>query len=247
MDEFMTLCKLIGVDPYITVNAGFGDSYSAAQEVEYMNGSTQTRMGALRAKNGHPQPYKVEFWNIGNEPYGSWQLGHTFLKYFVIKHNEFAKAMRAVDPSITLLASGAMPDEMTAEGQPRTMGIQDPQVHFGDEEMDWTGGLLAHCMGNFDSLTEHWYVRVGKRFDYEHAKSLPVDPTINVESGYVNADETNLEWIRHAANRVHKKAEEWQEYEKRFLAMADKKIFLSIDEYGYGGGSLKSTPRTEWF
>jgi alpha-N-arabinofuranosidase len=34
MDEFMTLCKLIGVEPYITVNAGFGDAHSAAEEVE---------------------------------------------------------------------------------------------------------------------------------------------------------------------------------------------------------------------
>ena len=238
MDELMTLCNLIGVDPYITVNAGFGDADSAAQEVEYMNGSTATRMGALRAKNGHPEPYHVKFWDIGNEPYGSWQLGHTFLKYYVLKHNQFAKAMRAVDPSITLFASGAMPDEMTVEGQPRTMGIADPEVHFGDEELDWTGGLLARCMGNFDALTEHWYVRAGKRFDYEHAKSIPLDSPI--EGGYVNVDETELEWVRHAANRVHKKAEEWHEYEKRFPAMVDKKIFLSIDEYGYGGGSLKS-------
>ena len=238
MDELMTLCKLIGVDPYITVNAGFGDSHSAAEEVEYMNGSVNTLMGALRARNGHREPYHVKFWNIGNEPYGSWQLGHTDLKYFVLKHNEFAKAMRKVDPSITLLASGAMPDEMTVEGQPRTMHLADPQVQFGSEA-DWTGGLLAHCWGNFDGLTEHWYSRVGKRFDYEHAKSLPFDAPI--EGGYVNVDETVLEWVRHPSNRVHKKAEEWQEYERRFPAMVDKKIFLSIDEYGYGGGSLKAS------
>jgi alpha-N-arabinofuranosidase len=238
MDELMTLCKLIGVDPYITVNAGFGDSHSAAEEVEYLNGSVNTHMGAQRARNGHPEPYRVKFWNIGNEPYGSWQHGHTDLTYFVLKHNEFAKAMRAVDPSITILASGAMPDEMTVEGQPRTLGIADPQVHFGDDRADWTGGLLAHSFDNFDGLTEHWYVRVGKRFDYEHAKSLPMGAPI--EGGYVNADETLLEWVRHPANRVHKKAEEWQEYVKRFPAMLDKKTFLSIDEYGYGGGSLKS-------
>jgi alpha-N-arabinofuranosidase len=238
LDELMTLCKLIGVDPYITVNAGFGDSHSAAEEVEYLNGSVDTHMGAQRAKNGHPEPYHVKFWNIGNEPYGSWQHGHTDLKYFVLKHNEFAKAMRAVDPSITILASGSMPDEMTVEGQPRTIGVKDPQVHFGDEQLDWTGGLLAHSSGNFDGLTEHWYVRVGKRFDYEHAKSIPLDSPI--EAGYVNADETVLEWIRHPSNRVHKKSEEWQEYVKRYPAMLDKKIFLSIDEYGYGGGSLKA-------
>jgi hypothetical protein len=46
MDEFMTLCKLIGVEPYISVNAGFGDAHSAAEEVEYMNGSVNTRIWA---------------------------------------------------------------------------------------------------------------------------------------------------------------------------------------------------------
>jgi alpha-N-arabinofuranosidase len=231
MDEFMTFCKLIGVDPYITVNAGFGDAHSAAQEVEYMNGAVSTRMGAMRARNGHPEPYHVKFWDIGNEPYGAWQLGHTYLKYYVLKHNDFAKAMRQADPSITLLASGAMPDEMTVEGQSRQMGL-DAQAQFGSDA-DWTGGLLAHSWGNFDGLTEHWYSRVGKRFDYERAKSLPTDA--GNEEGYVTADETQLEWVRHPSNRVHKKAEEWEEYEKRFPAMIDKKIFLSIDEYSYSG------------
>ncbi|HET7103136.1 MAG TPA: alpha-N-arabinofuranosidase, partial [Terracidiphilus sp.] len=97
LDEFMTLCKLIGTEPYITVNAGFGDAHSAAEEVEYMNGSIHTRLGAMRARNGHPEPYHIRFWDIGNEPYGPWQLGRTDLKYYVLKHNEFAKAMRKAD------------------------------------------------------------------------------------------------------------------------------------------------------
>ena len=49
LDEFMTLCKLINVEPYISVNAGFGDSHSAAQEVEYMNGSVEYTYGARSA------------------------------------------------------------------------------------------------------------------------------------------------------------------------------------------------------
>jgi alpha-N-arabinofuranosidase len=57
----------------------------------------------------------------------------------------------------------------------------------------------------------------------------------------VNVDLPLQEWARQPANRVHKKAEEWAEYEKRFPAIAEKKIFLSIDEYGYGGGNLKSS------
>src|ERR1035437_6727519 len=114
LDEFMTLCKLINVDPYISVNAGFGDSHSAAEEVEYMNGSVNTNMGAQREKNGHPDAYHVKLWNIGNEPWGVWQLGRTDLKYFMLKHNEFAKAMRVVDPTITLIASGMRSEEHTS-------------------------------------------------------------------------------------------------------------------------------------
>lgn len=239
MDEFMTLCKLIGVEPYITVNAGFGDAHSAAEEVEYMNGAVSTRLGAERARNGHPEPYHVKFWDIGNEPYGTWQLGRTDLKYYVLKHNEFAKAMRKADPTITLLASGAMPDEMTIEGMTKAMHLENLQAQFGSDA-DWTGGLLAHCWGNFDGLTEHWYSRAGFRFDLNHTNDPA--PRRGVEPGYVPANETTLEWVRHPSNRVHLKAEEWHEYQRRFPAMLDKKIFLSIDEYSYSGAqpNLKS-------
>ena len=69
-DEFMTLCRLLGVEPYITVNAGIGDAWSAAEYVEYANGEVSTPMGQLRAANGHPEPYDVKFWGIGNEAWG---------------------------------------------------------------------------------------------------------------------------------------------------------------------------------
>ena len=45
LDEFMTFCKLIGTEPYITVNAGFGDARSAAEEVEYMRRLRPQRLG----------------------------------------------------------------------------------------------------------------------------------------------------------------------------------------------------------
>ena len=115
----------------------------------------------------------MKFWDIGNEPYGEWQIGRTDLEYFVLKTNEFAKAMRKVDPSITLLASGAMPDEMTVTGQARVLHVPDPQAQFGSAA-DFTGGLLAHSWGSFEGLHRTLVRKSGqKRFDYEHAKSLP--------------------------------------------------------------------------
>lgn len=215
MDEWMALARLIGVEPYVTVNAGLGDANSAAEEVEYLNGPATSEWGAKRAANGHPEPYGVKFWNIGNEPYGWWQIGKTSLDYFMIKHNEFAAAMRARDPSIILIGSGAMPDQLHPRDVKENASLESIQPKFGTEQ-DWTGGLFAHAWGNFDGVSEHWYDRAEKR------AGAPPDAEL-------------LEYARSPSNHVRMEAEEWKIYEQRFPAIKDKKIFLSIDEYAYFG------------
>jgi alpha-L-arabinofuranosidase len=234
-DELMELCQLLGVDPYITVNAGLGGADSAAEQVEYMNGSAGTRMGALRERNGHPEPYHVKYWNVGNEPYGFWEIGWTPLRYWVIKHRDFVKAMRAVDPSITILASGAMPDEMTVTGNAR-MATGKPIGEFGTEA-DWSGGLFSQCWGTFDGITEHWYARSGTRFDLDIGKHDPYKGGTSMPPryGYVPVEQSLIQWARVPSNRVRVKAEEWEQYEKLFPAIKEKKIFLSIDEWAYTG------------
>jgi alpha-N-arabinofuranosidase len=229
MDEFMELSKILQVDPYITVNAGFGDDHSAAEQVEYMNGSVDTPMGALRAANGHREPYHVKYWNIGNEPYGNWQLGRTALRYFVIKHNAFAKAMRKVDPSIILIASGAMPDQMTVTNSARR-ATGKTQAQFGTDG-DWTGGLLDKSWGYFEGISDHWYCYSGKRFDWDAGKD---DPFLYDQNPFIAVDEPLVDWARRPSNRVREKVEAWEEYNKRFPAMKDKKIFLAIDEWAMG-------------
>ena len=64
----------------------------AADQVEYFNGSVETPLGRCRAKNGHPEPYRIKFWQIGNERAG---------KDYEERLPEFCAAMKAVDPSIT--------------------------------------------------------------------------------------------------------------------------------------------------
>jgi alpha-N-arabinofuranosidase len=230
LDEFMTLCKLINVEPYISVNAGLGDSHSAAQEVEYMNGSVNTYMGAQRAKNGHPEPYSVKFWNIGNEPWGDWQIGHTDLKYYIIKHNEFAQAMRAVDPTIKLIASAMMLQNDNVPGELRSKYVGNLEGLYGGD-YDWTGGFLKGSWGNFDILAEHWYAQGGHHWDMEKGKNLKYDEPS--DNAYVKTDMTLLESARYPADTVRLKAEEYEGYQKRFPEMVEKKIPLSIDEYAY--------------
>ncbi len=99
IDEFMTLCRVLDIEPYMCVNTGYGDAFSAAQEVEYCNGSASTPMGKLRASNGHRDPYKIKWWNVGNEMYGNWQLGHMSLRHYTTKHNECAQWWRHSPPT----------------------------------------------------------------------------------------------------------------------------------------------------
>ncbi len=233
MDEFMTFCRLIDVEPYVTVNAGLGDANSAAEEVEYLNGSTNTYWGAIRAKNGHPEPYRIKYWNIGNEPWGTFQIGYTDLKYFEIKNNDFASAMRKADPTITLIGSAKMMEPMWLKGADRAKYADNLVPMFGSD-MDWTGGLLAKCWGTFDGIAQHWYEGPGRHFDIAKAKTLSPDAPEN--DAYTTYEPTPLEFARHAGDVVRRHAEEWQGYQNRFPQMIEKKIFLSIDEYAYGLG-----------
>ncbi|MFP5203779.1 MAG: alpha-N-arabinofuranosidase [Acidobacteriota bacterium] len=239
MDEFMTLCKLIGVDPYVTVNAGLGDANSAAEEVEYMNGPATSYWGAKRAKNGHPEPYHIKFWNIGNEPWGTFQIGYTDLKYYVIKHNEFAAAMLKVDPSITLIASAKMLEPMALKGEDRAKYVDNLGPLYGSD-IDWTGGLLKGAYGTFQGIAQHWYESPGRHFDVQLAKSLP--PDASSDKAWVKYDPTNLEFARYAGDVIRRHAEEWEGYQQRFPKMVPDHIFLSIDEYAYSGGGRRMGP-----
>ena len=131
IDEYMAFCRALNTEPYITVNSGLGVVQTAVDEVQYTNAAATTPMGKLRAENGRAEPYRARFWSIGNEMYGGWQLGHMPLEKYVRKHNAFAEAMRAVDPSITLVAVG--------------------------DVGPWSEGMLKHCAEHMDLMSEHFY------------------------------------------------------------------------------------------
>ena len=132
IDEFLTFCRLLNTEPSIAVNTGFGDAHSAAEEVEYVNGSPDTPMGKLRAENGHPEPYNVKWWYVGNEMFGDWQLGFMKLDQYVVKHNLAAEAMWQADPSIKLIGSGNV-------------------GYWSEKMLDKSGNYM-------DALSEHFYV-----------------------------------------------------------------------------------------
>jgi alpha-N-arabinofuranosidase len=234
-DEFLTLCRLLGVDAYITVNAGFGDAYSAAQLVEYVNGVATTPMGRWRAANGHPQPYNVKLWGVGNEPWGDWQMGHTSVEQFEIKHDQFAKAMHKVDPTIKLIAGGAMPDAMAGSKQAKRINGQIVPDYLS--VADWSGHMLAHCLDNIDALSEHYYSSSNQRLDLKSGEKVSTGP------------QPLVEWMRAPATQVRVKYEHYQEYLKRIPGLKEKHVPVFIDEWAYMGGgpnSYKTVPAYAW-
>jgi len=134
LDEFIHLCRLLDAEPMIAVNTGFGDAYSAAAQVEYANGSPLTEYGAWRARNGHPEPYDVKYWCVGNEMFGEWQLGYMELDDYVLKHNQVEEQMRKADPSIV------------------TIGVGD----IG-EDGEWSRVMLENSADHMDHMSEHFY------------------------------------------------------------------------------------------
>lgn len=146
MHEFVRFCELVKSKPWITVNTGFGDAYSAAAQLEYCNGSADTHYGRQRAGNGAPQPFNVRYWGVGNEMWGTWQLGFMRLEHYVLKQNWVVDKMREIDPSIITISSG----------------------NIGP----WSTGLLKGCADHMDFIAEHFYCQeqAGLR---AHVRQIP--------------------------------------------------------------------------
>ena len=227
IDDFMTLCELLGAEPYIAINSGFGDAHSAGEEVEYVNGAATTRLGAVRAANGHREPYGVKIWGVGNEMYGPWQLGHIQITQYPEKHNLIVKAMRKADPTVKIISSGATPEESgwcyvetrqfgTGTGPMPNDGTPLP-FPLGSKQ-DWTGALLKTSADNIDYLGEHFYAY----------PNLYVDLT---KEQFVNSDEPLEARSRRLSNRVQFKFEAWDQYLKSMPNLKDKNITFSFDEW----------------
>jgi alpha-N-arabinofuranosidase len=102
---------------------------------------------------------------------------------------------------------------------------------------DWSGNLLAHCLGHIDLLSEHFYSSSGQRFDIEKGEKVPVE------------NQSLLEWERQPATQVRAKYEHYQEYLKRIPGLKEKPVPISLDEWAYTGtppNSYKVVPAYAW-
>jgi alpha-N-arabinofuranosidase len=97
IDEFCQLCELTGLEPLICVSFSDGPQ-SAADLVEYCNGDARTAWGAKRVAHGHPAPYPIKNWQVGNEISGD---DPKYLDQF----GTFVSLMKKADPGVVLMCS----------------------------------------------------------------------------------------------------------------------------------------------
>ncbi len=120
--EFLEWCEDLKMQPVLAVYAGYSlagehvnpgadlEPYvqDALDEIEYVTGTTDTKWGAVRAKNGHPEPFHLNYVEIGNEDWfdksGSYDE----------RYAQFYKAIKAKYPDLQLIATtpvkGTRPD-----------------------------------------------------------------------------------------------------------------------------------------
>ena len=79
--EFMDFVELIGADAYINGNLGTGTPREMAEWLQYLTSDQDTTITAERAHNGHPKPWKVAYFAVGNESWGCG--GHMSPDYYV--------------------------------------------------------------------------------------------------------------------------------------------------------------------
>ena len=133
-DEFVAFSRRVNAEPSLTVNVeGPGATpEEAAAWVEYCNGPASSRYGAMRAANGHPEPYRVRYWEVGNEIFGDWVHGHSDAETYARNYRRYHDAMRAVDSTIEFIA-------------------------VGSEDMAWNRTVLRAAGGVIDYLALHHY------------------------------------------------------------------------------------------
>ncbi|WP_448700479.1 alpha-N-arabinofuranosidase [Mucilaginibacter sp. AW1-3] len=131
--EFLELCNLLHTEPYIAGNVGSGTVEEMAKWVEYLNCSAETTITDLRKANGHPAPFKVTFWGVGNESWGCG--GNMTPEFYSENYRRYATYARDYPGTpLKRIASGS-----------------------NGKDYNWTDVCMKQIGNRMWGLTLHWY------------------------------------------------------------------------------------------
>ena len=135
-DEFLDFCSLVGAKPYIAANLTSMTPRDIRDWIDYVNSPEgSTTLARLRAENGHPEPYDVKLWGVGNENWGGG--GNMTPEFYGCEYRRYAEVMSNTSKGLELIACGA---------------------NAGD--IGWTRGLLGEISKKgvrMDGMAFHYY------------------------------------------------------------------------------------------
>lgn len=131
--EFLHLCEVLGCKPYINGNVGSGTVSEMSEWVEYMTFNGESPMSRLREKNGHKEPWKVDFFGVGNENWGCG--GNMRPEYYSDLYRRYQTYVRQYGKDkIFKIACGP-----------------------NGNDWDWTDVLMKNACRFMDGLSLHYY------------------------------------------------------------------------------------------
>ncbi len=157
--EFMELCRQLECKTYINGNVGSGTVQEMSEWVEYMTFEGVSPMADLRAKNGHPEPWKVDFFGIGNENWGCG--GNMTPEYYGNLYRHYQTYVRNYnnDAPISKICCGPNVDDYHwTEGVLKT-------TH---DHAQWAHGFMNGFSIHYYTHPEGWEVK-GSATDFDEA------------------------------------------------------------------------------
>jgi len=127
-DEFVALCREVGAEPWITINAAWSTPEESAQWVEYCNGAPDTEYGKMRADRGFTEPYNVRFWSLGNEMGYGHMEGPRGPQEYAALAEQHADAMLKVTPDLEFCSSGPYPNKDWVENSAAPLAEKVPYI-----------------------------------------------------------------------------------------------------------------------
>ncbi|HEX2950206.1 MAG TPA: alpha-L-arabinofuranosidase C-terminal domain-containing protein, partial [Armatimonadota bacterium] len=139
VNEFIAYCQTVGAEPLMNVSEFIGTPQDSADLVEYLNAPADTKhpWAQKRAQWGHPEPFHVRYFEIGNESDGKYTP-----EQYALRFNECSRLMRAVDPTIKM---------SILMGTSTNPSADDP----------WNARVLTLTKGNADFIVIHTYAVCG--------------------------------------------------------------------------------------
>ncbi|HEY2012356.1 MAG TPA: alpha-L-arabinofuranosidase C-terminal domain-containing protein [Bryobacteraceae bacterium] len=140
--EFLQWCEDLKMEAVLGIYAGYSlggqvvkpgadlNPYvqEGLDEIEYVTGGADTKWGSVRAKNGHPEAFKLRYVEIGNEDNFDRQ------RTYDGRYAQFYKAIKAKYPNMQIIATmpvkGMTPDIVDDHYYKREQGMFEEARHY---------------------------------------------------------------------------------------------------------------------